>query len=233
MPTRLRIARTTSSTNRARFSSGPPVLVLAIVDRRAQELRDQVAVGAVQLDAVEPGLARPPRAFGKRVDRLADVGERHLLAAEAVRRVGLAGRAQAGRDFDARDVALTARMAELQDEPAVVLVHRLADRAPERDVPIVVDHRVVRHDPPAQLHRHERRDDRADTAFRELHFPVDARLVAGSVVIVETPRDVRSKEAVLDGEVLELEGLKDRFECHAWASVRALDVGRVRAIAAG
>ena len=78
------------------------VLVLAIVDRRAQELRDQVAVGAVQLDAVEPGLARPPRAFGKRVDRLADVGERHLLAAEAVRRIGLAGRAQAGRDIRCR-----------------------------------------------------------------------------------------------------------------------------------
>ena len=50
------------------------VLVVAIVDRRAEELGDQVAVGAVQLDAVEPGLARAPRAFGERLDRLVDVG---------------------------------------------------------------------------------------------------------------------------------------------------------------
>ena len=41
------------------------VLVLAIVDRRAEELRDQVAVGAVQLDAVEARLARAPRALGE------------------------------------------------------------------------------------------------------------------------------------------------------------------------
>ena len=41
------------------------VLVLAVVDRRAEELRDQVAVGAVQLDAVQPGLARAPGALGE------------------------------------------------------------------------------------------------------------------------------------------------------------------------
>ena len=75
------------------------VFVLAIVDRRAQELRDQVAVGAVQLDAVEAGLARAPRAFRERVHRLLDVGDRHRLAAEAVRRIGLAGRAQAESRF--------------------------------------------------------------------------------------------------------------------------------------
>ena len=48
----------------------PAVFVGAIVDRRAQELRDEVAVGAVQLDAVESRLARPPRALGERRDRL-------------------------------------------------------------------------------------------------------------------------------------------------------------------
>ena len=43
------------------------VVVLPVVDRRAEELRNQVAVGAVQLDAVEPRLARPPRAFRERL----------------------------------------------------------------------------------------------------------------------------------------------------------------------
>ena len=41
------------------------VLVLAIVDRRAEELRDEVAVRAVQLDAVGAGLARAPRALAQ------------------------------------------------------------------------------------------------------------------------------------------------------------------------
>ena len=46
------------------------VFVLAVVDRRAEELGDQVAVGAVQLDAVEAGLARAPRALGEVRDDL-------------------------------------------------------------------------------------------------------------------------------------------------------------------
>ena len=69
MPTRARIAWTISSTNRARFSSDAAVFVRAVVDRRAEELRDQVAVGAVQLDAVEARLARAPRALGERLRR--------------------------------------------------------------------------------------------------------------------------------------------------------------------
>ena len=35
----------------------PAVLVLAVVDRRGEELREEVAVGAVDLDAVEARLA--------------------------------------------------------------------------------------------------------------------------------------------------------------------------------
>ena len=74
------------------------------------------------------------------------------------------------------DVALTAAVAELQDELAVERVDGLADRTPEGHVPVVVDHRVVGHDAAAQLHGDERRDDRADAAACELRLPVDARL---------------------------------------------------------
>ena len=88
-------------------------------------------------------------------------------------------------------------MAELHDELAVVLVDALADLTPERDLVVVVDHRVVRQDAAAHVHRHERRDDRADAAARELLFPVDAGLVAGAVVVVEAAGDARSEDAVL------------------------------------
>ena len=67
----------------------PAVFVLAVVDRGAEELGDEIAVGAVQLDAVESRLARPARSLGKRCHRLADLRLRHRLAAEPVDRVGL------------------------------------------------------------------------------------------------------------------------------------------------
>ena len=131
-PTRARIARTISSTKRARFSSEPPYSSVAVVDRRAEELRDQVAVGAVQLDAVEPGLARAPRALGERGDDLLDL-RRSVIRSHSKPCSGsrLVGRAEPLRILDAADVALPAAVAELQDEPAVVLVHG-ARRPPAR-----------------------------------------------------------------------------------------------------
>ena len=60
-PISARIARTTSSEKRARVLERAAVLVLAVVDRRAQELREQHPVRARKLDAVEARLAHPPR----------------------------------------------------------------------------------------------------------------------------------------------------------------------------
>src|SRR5438105_1297438 len=105
-------------------------------------------------------------------------------------------------------------MAQLENVLAVVLVDGPADRSPERDVPIVIDHRVVRHDPPAQLYGYERRHDRPDASFGELRFPVDARLIARAVVVVEPSRHVRSEHTVLDGEIPELQWLEDRVKRH-------------------
>jgi hypothetical protein len=59
-------------------------LVLPIVDGGAEELRDQIAVGAVQLDAIESSLARAPRPFGKRVDDLPDLLLGGTLASESM-----------------------------------------------------------------------------------------------------------------------------------------------------
>src|SRR5688572_18452513 len=95
------------------------------------------------------------------------------------------------------------RSTELHDELAVVRMHGLPHFTPERDPLVAVDHRVVGHDAPAQVDRHERRDNGADPSLRELDFPVEAGLVAGAVVVVETARDVRPEDAVLHGQILE------------------------------
>jgi hypothetical protein len=191
------------------------VAVFAIVDGRTEELRDQVAVGAVQLDAVEVRLPGAPRPLREGVHDFLDLLFGHPLALEPVHRVWTIGGAQARRVLDAGDVALTATVTELQDESAVVLMDRFTHLAPEGDVTIVIDHRVVGDDAAAEMDGDERRNDRADAAFGEFRFPVDARLTAGAVVVVEAARNVRADDAVLDGEIAELEWLKDRVETHA------------------
>jgi hypothetical protein len=190
------------------------VLVLPVVDGGAEELRNQVAVGAVQLDAVEPRLAGAPRPFGELGHRLVDLRDRHPLALEAVQRIAPVGGRDPLRVLDAVDIALPAAVAQLQDELAVVAMHRFADRPPERDAAVVVDHRVVRHDTAAQVHRHERGDDGADAALGELRLPVDARLVAGAVVVVEAARHVGAEDAVLDRQIPEVERFENRRICH-------------------
>jgi hypothetical protein len=100
--------------------------------------------------------ARPARALGEIIDDLLDLRHRRPFAQKAVKRIFLVGRRQSLRVLDAVDVALAPAVAQLQDELAVVLVHGLADGTPERDVTIVIDHRVVRDDAAAQVDRDER-----------------------------------------------------------------------------
>ena len=188
---------------------GAAVFVLAIVDGGAEVLRDQVPVGAVQLDAVETRLARAPRALGECRHGLLDVGCRHALALEAVQRIFAIGRTERVLVFDATDVTLTARVTELHDEAAVELVHRLAHRPPERDALVFVDGGVVGNDPAANLHRDEGRNDGADATLRELRFPVDPRLIAGTVVVIEAARDVGTEDSILDREGSELQWFED------------------------
>src|SRR4051812_33764827 len=58
----------------ARAVRGPPaILVGAIVDAGREKLGEQVAVGCMQLDAVEAGLARAPGAGSERVHELLDL----------------------------------------------------------------------------------------------------------------------------------------------------------------
>ena len=158
-PTLARMARTTSRTNRARFSSGPPYSSLRslIAELRNWVIRYPFAPCSSTPSSPASRARRAPSA--KAADRLVDLLLGHRLAAEPVKRVGLARGRQAHRVLDAVDVALPPAVAQLHDELAVVLVHGLPHGAPERDVAVVVDHRVVGHDAAAQVHRHERRDD--------------------------------------------------------------------------
>src|SRR5262249_13198354 len=110
-------------------------------------------------------------------------------AEQPVEALGPPGRAQRPTILilDAGDVLLASGVAKLQDEPAIVFMHRLADRPPERNLVVVVDRCIARNDPSADAHWDKRRDDGSDSAARELHLPVQARLTARSVVVVEPP----------------------------------------------
>src|SRR6185503_19631864 len=133
------------------------VFVLTVVDGRTQKLRDEVTVGAVELDAVEASLARPPRALGKRGDHFLDVGSRHPIALEPVERIFLVGRALALGELQVGDIALPPAVTELHDESAVVRVNGLADFAPEWNPIVLVNRRVVRNDAAAGVDGDKRR----------------------------------------------------------------------------
>ena len=99
---------------------------------------------------------------------------------------------------------------ELEDVLAPVLVHALAQLAPERNPFVAVDRGVAGHDEAAPVDAAPRRDDRADAAPREAELPVDPRPQARAVVVVEAPGKARAEEPVLDLEAPEPERGEDR-----------------------
>ena len=184
----------------------------------------------MELDAVEPGLSRAPRAGCERARDLSQLRRRRPLGLEAVQRLGLARRAEPlPVEVEPANVSLPAAVRELQDVLAVVLVDALAELAPERDRPVVVDRRVVGDDEPALVDPAPGGDDRADATAGELELPVDAGPRPGSLVVVETPRDARAQDAVLDPEVPERERLER--ECggggHGWVASSSGHCGQV------
>src|SRR5438105_2126738 len=71
-------------------------------------------------------------------------------------------------------------MAELHDEPAVIVMDALADLAPERNLVVMVDHGVAGQDAPAHRDRGVGGYDGADAAPGELLLPVQPCIAAGS-----------------------------------------------------
>ena len=142
----------TSTTKRARFSGEPPYASVRVVAAVGEELVQQVAVGGVQLDAVEAGR---DGALGG-VDELGDdagqlVGlerARLLVVLHAVGREDLAlrGDRRGGdgpRAGDAR-VADAAGVHELGDDLPAAGVDGVGDQAPAGDLLVGVQARGVR-----------------------------------------------------------------------------------------
>ena len=106
-------------------------------------------------------------------------------------------------------VLLPARMAQLHEQLAAVLVHPLARGPPERDFVVVVDRGVVDQDAATDVDRGIRRDDRSRPPLGEFLLPVDPHVGPGTVVVVPPARDVGPEDPILD---LETAGKPERFE---------------------
>ena len=130
------------------------VLVLAVVDRRGEELREEVAVGAVDLDAVEAGLARPAGARGERAPSISSICAVVIaLALEAVQRIGLVRRAQPARELDPGMSRCRPPCASWTMYWQPCSCTRSPELAPERDPLVAVDRGVARDDEPAPVRR--------------------------------------------------------------------------------
>src|SRR5207253_9734591 len=130
----------------------PTVFVGSIVDARGEKLREQVAVGGVQLDSVKAGFLRAPSAGSKGLHEVIDLGLAGRTAEKPVQRSLAARRAQRRTVgiMHAWKIHLPAGMAELHDVLAVELMHRRAEPLPQRDEIVAVNRGVVGDD--ASLH---------------------------------------------------------------------------------
>jgi hypothetical protein len=88
------------------------ILILSIVDRAAEELREEIAIGRVQLNAIEFGLRNPFGCFGEQVHNFANARRRHRPRTQAVKEIASVGGAVrlSSQVFDPAHVLLPARM---------------------------------------------------------------------------------------------------------------------------
>ena len=122
-PAAARVRRTISVAKRMRFSSGAAPFVAALVGARGEELGDQVALRAHDLDAVVARLARERGGAREVVDGLLDLGRRHFA-----RRVRVDRRLERrGRD-DALVEAVAPRVQQLQHDAPAGVVHGARNR---------------------------------------------------------------------------------------------------------
>ena len=137
--------------------------VAAPVGAGRQELIDQVALGAHDLDAVIAGLARQARAIDEGLDLALDAP-----TAEAARLEGIDRRLDRRRRHRQRVVAVAPGMQDLQADPAPGLVHGLGDDAVLVDFPGPAELAGEGFQPADQVRADATGDHEPDTAFGAL-----------------------------------------------------------------
>ena len=159
------------------------VAVRPVVAGGRQELRDQVAVGAVQLDPAEARALQPLRALRIARDDARDfvLGER--LGAVPVERFRLRGRA-ARHGIEAPEL-LAADVAELSDQPAAVALHRLGPAREPAQVGLVVDADQDRRAAAGRVDVHQLGHDHRGAAARP-GLVVSDQAVGHGAVLAET-----------------------------------------------
>ena len=139
------------------------VAVPAVVAGGREELRDQVAVGAVQLDAAEAGALEPLRALRIARDDAGNLVPGERPCAVPVERVRL--RRRAARHRIETPELLAADMAELADEPAAGAFHRLRPARQPCEVALVMDAHQDRRAAAGRVHVHQLAHDHRGAAL--------------------------------------------------------------------
>src|SRR5215469_7431712 len=182
----------------------------------------------MQLHAVEAGFARAPGAGGEGFDKMIDLGLAGGAAEKAMQRFLAARRAQRRTVgiVHAREIHLPAGMAELHDVLAVEPVHGRAEPLPQWNKIIAVNRGVVGDDASLHQHRHVGRNDRPDATGGKLTFPIDAGLGERAILVVESTRNVRPEDPILDREIAEFERGEDDVFAHDTTSAAGAAIAR-------
>ena len=189
------------------------VFVGALVDGRAPELVDQVAVGGGQLEAVQAAFLAAAGGGGVVGDDAADVGVFHLL------RDGAAGRLALGRRRHGRQPVLgvppgaPAHVGELDHQRRTVPVDAVGELLEEGDDAVVGDGDLVPGRRRAvQRHRGGAAEHGQADAALGLLLVVELIALLGLAVLAVGWRVRRAHHPVADGQVLDFQGAEKRFD---------------------
>ena len=122
------------------------VFILALVGIGRQKLPDQIAMRTVQLDGVEPRIARSPRRLREAIDDAIDLAMAQFLRHDGFTDAGeLRGDRRRGQRNGARNMRnrFTAAVIELDGDLGSLGMDRLDHLPHARNVAIIVQHRIV------------------------------------------------------------------------------------------
>jgi hypothetical protein len=175
----------------------PAPVVIAAIGERGQKLADEVAVGPVDVHAVEACDDGAPRAGRERRHGLLDlIGPAgwHLAPGERVRHRRGRERRQAAHP------GLASRVRQLAEHQAARPMHRVGEPAQPRDQRVVVDARLAARVLAAGVAVEVPRKDRSHPVRRERLVELDQPLRRGAVGRRHGLRRARTDQAVARGQ---------------------------------
>jgi len=175
-----------------------PVLVLAVVCQRGEELVDEQPVAGLKFHRVETGLFGPPRSFHEFVDHSTDFVEGEFSGDDTIFGSRHGRWRHRGLPFDIAKAGIHPGMGEFHGGQRTAIVDRLSQSAQPRDEQIIVDAWLCRTVTGQWIcDTHILHNDHPDASHGPLGVVVNQLLANTAILGSEIAGDRRHNESIL------------------------------------